>query len=62
MSRYSIWLSFQLIHHHLSPRPLSVCLDYVWDEIFLRFVEKMVGPMILFMHFLVLFMSLTVLF
>ena len=33
-----------------------------WDENFLRFAEKMVGLTILFMHFLVLFIGLIVLF
>ena len=37
-------------------------LDCVGDENFLRFSEKMVGPIVLFMHFLVLFMGPTVLF
>ena len=32
-------------------------LDCVGDEIFLCFPKKMVGPMVLFMHFLVLFMG-----
>ena len=32
----------------------SVCLDCIGDEKILHFTEKMVGPTVLFMHFLIL--------
>ena len=37
-------------------------LDCIGNEIFLHFVEKIMGPTVLFVHFLILFIGHTVLF